>query len=227
MTGLQARPAQAVRRGVRRRQGRRRPRRGPRHRPRDRRGAAHRRPGRDRHRRRQLLPRRRAPAARHGPCPRRLHGHARHRDELPGPPGLPGEGGHRDAGADRHHHGPGRRALHPAPRDPAPREGPRRHLRRRRRPAVLLHRHRRRPARPGDQVRGRADGQERRRRGVRRRPAHPPRRREVRRAHLRRGAPAGPQGGRRDRVRAVHGERTADGRLRHAARGQHPPRRAG
>ena len=89
--------------------------------------------GRGRHRRRQLLPRRRAAAARHGPRPRRLHGHARHRHELPGAAGLPGEGGHRHPRADRHHHGPGRRAVHPAPRDPAPGEGPRRHLRRRRR----------------------------------------------------------------------------------------------
>ena len=40
--------------------------------------------------------------------------------------------GHRDAGADRDHDGPGRRAVHPAPGDPAPGEGPRRHLRRRR-----------------------------------------------------------------------------------------------
>ncbi|MEE3920052.1 UMP kinase [Micromonospora sp. BRA006-A] len=30
-----------------------------------------------------------------------------------GPPGLPGEGGHRDPGAERHHDGPGRRAVHP------------------------------------------------------------------------------------------------------------------
>ena len=50
---------------------------------------------------------------------------------------------------------------------------------------------------------------------------------EVRRAHLRRGPPAGPEGGRRDRVRPVHGEPPADDRLRHAARGKHPPGRAG
>jgi uridylate kinase len=64
---------------------------------------------------RQLLPRRRAPAEGHGPLPRRLHGHARHRDELPGAAGLPREGGHRHPRADRHHDGPGRRAVHPAP----------------------------------------------------------------------------------------------------------------
>ena len=40
--------------------------------------------------------------------------------------------------------------------------------------AVLLHRHRRRPARAGDQVRRRADGQERRRRRLHRRPAQGP-----------------------------------------------------
>ena len=130
-----------------------------------------RRPDRDRHRRRQLLPRRRAPAARHGPGPRRLHGHARHRHELPGAPGLPREAGRRDPRPDRDHDGPGRRALHPAARDPAHGEGPRRHLRRRRGHAVLLHRHRRRPARAGEQVRRRPDGQERRRRRLQRRPA--------------------------------------------------------
>ena len=108
-------------------------------------------PDRRRHRRRQLLPRRRAPAARHGPRPRRLHGHARHRHELPGAPGLPREAGHRDPRADRDHHGPGRRALRPAPGDPAHGEGPGRDLRRRHGHAVLLHRHGRRPARPRDQ----------------------------------------------------------------------------
>ena len=37
----------------------------------------------------------------------------------------------------------------------------------------------------------------------------------------------GLQGGRRDRVRTVHGESPADDRVRHAARGEHPPGRAG
>ena len=130
--------------------------------------------------RRQLLPRRRAAAEGHGPLPRRLHRHARHGDELPGPAGLPREGGHRHPRADRHHHGPGRRALHPPPRDPPPREGPGRHLRRRRRDAVLLHRHGQRPAGPGVQVRRRADEQERGRRRLRLRPAHQPRRPQAR-----------------------------------------------
>ena len=61
--------------------------------------------------------------------------------------------------------------------DPPPGEGPRRHLRRRPGHAVLLHRHHRRPARPGDRRRGAADGQERRRRGLRRRPQDQPGRR--------------------------------------------------
>ena len=60
---------------------------------------------------------------------------------------------HRDPGADRDHDGPGRRAVHPAAGHPAPGEGPRRDLRRRRRHAVLLHRHGRRPARAGDRRR--------------------------------------------------------------------------
>ena len=77
-----------------------------------------------------------------------------------------------DPRADRDHDGPGRRALHPAPRRAAPREGPRRDLRRRRRAAVLLHRHRRRAARARDRLPGAAARQERRRRRVRRRPAH-------------------------------------------------------
>ena len=102
--------------------------------------------------------------ARHGPRPRRLHGDAGHRDELPGAAGLPGEGGPRHPRADRHHDGPGRRALHPAPRRAAPGEGPRRDLRRRRRHAVLLHRHRGGAAGAGDRLRGRADGEGRRRR---------------------------------------------------------------
>ena len=38
--------------------------------------------------------------------------------------------------------------------------------------------------------------------------------------HLRRGAPAGAAGRRRDRVRAVHGEPSADDRVRHAGRGR-------
>src|SRR3546814_7616680 len=50
----------------------------------------------------------------------------------------------------RSHHGPGRRALHPAAGDPAHGEGPGRDLRCRDGHAVLLHRHRRRPACAGE-----------------------------------------------------------------------------
>ena len=44
----------------------------------------------------------------------RLHGHARHGDEQPCAARLPGEGRHRHPGADRDHHGAGRRTVHPA-----------------------------------------------------------------------------------------------------------------
>ena len=53
--------------------------------------------------------------------------------------------------------------------------------------AVLLHRHGQRPARPRDQVRRRAHGQERRGRRLRHRPAHHPDGQEARHADLRRG----------------------------------------
>ena len=46
----------------------------------------------------------------------------------------------------------GGRAVHPPARHPAPREGPGGDLRRRHRQPLLLHRHRRRPARDGDQA---------------------------------------------------------------------------
>jgi uridylate kinase len=70
--------------------------------PADRRRGAHGRPGRGRHRRRQLLPGAELPA-RHGPRAGRLHGHARHGHELPRAAGLPGEAGRRHPGADRDH----------------------------------------------------------------------------------------------------------------------------
>ena len=56
----------------------------------------------------------------------------------------------------------GRRAVHPPPRDAAPREGPGRHLRRRHRQPVLHDRHGRRAARARDRRRGDPDGEERR-----------------------------------------------------------------
>ena len=52
-----------------------------------------------------------------------------------------------------HRHGPGRRALHPPPRRPPPREGPGGHLRRRHGQPVLHHRHPGRPARRRDRGR--------------------------------------------------------------------------
>ena len=152
-----------------------------------------RRPGRRRDRWRQLLPRRRAPAARHGPRPRRLHGHARHRHELPGAAGLPGE-----------EHGIDTRVqtaitMGQVAEPYIPRRAMR-HLEKGRvvifgggvGHAVLLHRHHRRPACAGDRLRGRPDGQGRRR-CLHRRPEDRPGRQDVRRHHPPRGARAGPQ----------------------------------
>ncbi len=58
-------------------------------------------------------------------------------------------------------------------------------------------------------------------------PKTDPTRDQVRPAHLLRGAPAGPQGRGRHRVRPVHGERHAADRLRHGGRVRHPPHRPG
>ena len=63
----------------------------------------------------------------------------------------------------------GRRAVHPPPRDPAPREGADRHLRGRHGQPVLHDRHGRGAARAGDRRGGDPDGEERRRRRLRRR----------------------------------------------------------
>ena len=77
-----------------------------------------------------------------------------------------------DARADRDHDGADRRAVHPAPRDPAPREGPGRRVRRRQRQPVLHDRHHRRAARGGDRRRGDPEGHALgRRRRLQRRPA--------------------------------------------------------
>ena len=70
----------------------------------------------------------------------------------------------------------GRRAVHPAPGDPPPGEGPRRHLRGRHRQPVLHHRHRRRAALARDRRGGDPHGEERRRRRLRLRSAHEPER---------------------------------------------------
>ena len=63
-----------------------------------------------------------------------------------------------DAGADRDHDGPGRRAVRPAARDPPPREGPDRRVRRRHRQPVLHDRHHRGAARRRDRGRGGPEG---------------------------------------------------------------------
>ena len=76
--------------------------------------------------------------------------------------------GHRHARHDGDPHGGDRRAVHPPARHPPPREGPRRHLRRRHRQSVLLHRHRRGAARDPDQGQRHHQGDERRRRVLRR-----------------------------------------------------------
>ena len=137
------------------------------------------------------------------------------------------EGGHRDPGADRDHDGPGRRALHPAPRDPAPREGPRRHLRRRPRGAVLLHRHHGRPARARDRLRGRAHGQGRRRRVRPTTPARTPTRSASRPSPTPRCSPAGCKVADATAFSLCMDNRPADHRVQPARRGQHRPRRAG
>ena len=52
--------------------------------------------------------------------PWRLHGYARHGDELPRSTGLSGAGGAGHPRADRHHHGTGRRAVYSAQGHPSP-----------------------------------------------------------------------------------------------------------
>ena len=111
--------------------------------------------------------------ARHGPRPRRLHGHARHGHQRARAAGRARVDGPADARADRDHDGAGRRAVHPAARDPPPREGPARDLRGRHRQPVLHDRHHRRAARRGDRRGGGAEGHALgRRRRLQRRPAH-------------------------------------------------------
>ena len=111
--------------------------------------------------------------------------------------------------------------------DPAPGEGPGRHLRRRHGHAVLLHRHHRRPARPGDRRRGVLMGKN----GVDgvydSDPKHEPGRGQVRRARVRRGHHPRSEGRRRHRDHPVPGQQAADPRLRTARRGQHRARREG
>ena len=118
--------------------------------------------------------------------------------------------------ADRHHDGPGRRAVHPAPGDPAPREGPRGHLRRRRSGMPFF---------STDTVAAQraleigADvvlmGKTASTASTTPTRKHEPGRPKFDRCQLRRGARARPQGRRRHRVQPLHGQRPADGRLRH------------
>ena len=129
---LQAHPAEAIRGGADGRAAvRHRPQRHLQHRRRHRRNPGPRRRSRHRDRRRQHLPRRRGERQGHGPRHRRLHGNARD-----------GHQRARDAGrarAERRAHARGHRdrdarrgrAVHPPPRDPPPREGPRGDFRRR------------------------------------------------------------------------------------------------
>ena len=117
----------------------------------------------------------------HGPRPRRLHGHARHRHQRAGAAGRARVDGAAHPRADRDHDGASRRAVHSAARDPAPGKGPARDLRGRNRQPVLHHRHHRGAARRrrwcGSGPEGHALG---RRRCVQRRPAHESRRGEAR-----------------------------------------------
>ena len=82
-----------------------------------------------RRRRREHLPGHRRQLLRHGPHLGRPHGHARHRDQQPGPAGRAGETGDSDPGPDRHRDAPGGGALHPAPGHPPPGKGPGGHFR--------------------------------------------------------------------------------------------------
>ena len=149
--------------------------------------------------------------ARHGPRPRRLHGHARHRDERARAAGLPRAGGRRDPRAVRDLDDPGRRAVHPAPRRASPGEGPRRHLRRRRRTAVLLHRHRRRPARARDRAPTWCSSPRTASTACTTTTRAPiPDAARSTRSPTSEALAAGPQGGRLDRVQPVHGQRDAD-----------------
>ena len=108
--------------------------------------------------------------ARHRPQSGRLHGHAGHGHERPGPAGCAREDPRHHPGADRDLDDPARRAVHAAARASPPREGAGGHLRGRPGGAVLLDRHVRRPAGARDRGRRAAQGHEGRRR-LHRRPA--------------------------------------------------------
>ena len=118
---------------------------------------------------------------RNGPGPGRLHGHARHSHQRARAPGRARVARPAHSGADRDHDGAGRRAVHPVARDPASRKGPVRDLRGRHGESLLHDRHDRRAPRRRDRCRRGVEGHALGcRRYLLRRPAYPPRRREVR-----------------------------------------------
>ena len=169
----------------------------------------------DRRRRREHLPRAGGQRAGHGPLDRRLHGHAGDGDERARHPGRARAGRPSDPRDERHRDERDLRAVHPAPRRAAPREGAgRRHGRRHRQP--VLH----------DGHRGHAaGGRGRTPRSSSRRPAWtgctmPTRRTHPGRAALRadrlhRAAEQPAPGAGRDRRQPGDGQRDADRRVRH------------
>ena len=163
--------------------------------------------------RREHLPRRLRQRAGHGPRLRRPHGDAGHGHQRPRPAGRPRAGQRLHPRALGHRDARGRRALHPPPRHPPHGEGARRHLRRRHRQPLLLHRHRGRPARDGGQGRDHPQGHQGRRH-LRRRPAEEPEGQEVRPPHLHRGPAEGPQGHGHHGHLPLHGQPAPDRRLR-------------
>ena len=183
-------------------------------RARARRGARLRCRARARDRRRQHLPRHEGDRGGHGSRDRRLHGDARDGLQLARRAGGARAERRRHARALGARRARGRRAVHPPPRDPAPREGPRRDLRRRHRQPVLHDRHGRGAAGARDRRRGDPDGEERRARRVRRRPADEPDGGVPADAHPPAGDRARVEGDGHDRALALHGQPSADPRLR-------------
>ena len=180
--------------------------------------------GRHRRRRRQHLPRPGRGGPGHGSRDRRLHRHARDGHERPRAAGRGRAGRRPDPGHERDRDERDRRAVHPAARGPAPREGPGRDLRRRHRQPVLHDRYGGRAARRRDRRRGPPQGDQGRR-GLRCGPDDGPGRPPIRPARIHRPAARPAQGARRRGRLAVHGERPADHRLRPERPGQHRPRR--
>ena len=118
---------------------------------------------RDRHRRRQHLPRSCRERRRHGARHRRLHGDAGDGHQRAGSPGRAREGRPADAGPVGHRDAGGRRALYPTALDPSPREGAHRNLRGGHGQPVLHDGHRGSPAGRRDRCRRDHEGDEGRR----------------------------------------------------------------